>query len=94
MAPTPRGRSGSFPSMDLVTLIVAAAESAEEAVGHEEVSETPFFVAGAILAAFAVLVSVAGIRNPRLPDGTVRLITMVGIVLVVAAMAAMVVIST
>ena len=79
--------------MDLVTLIATAAEGAEGAA-HEEHSETLFLVVGAILAAFAVVVATLGIRNPDLPESTTRLITLVGIVLVVAASASMVVIST
>ena len=79
--------------MDLVTLIATAAEGADEAVGQEEHSETLFLVVGACLALFAVVVSVLGIKNPQLPDGTVRLITMLGIVLVVATSASMIVIS-
>jgi NADH:ubiquinone oxidoreductase subunit 6 (subunit J) len=79
--------------MDLVTLIVAAAEGAEGA-HHEEQSATLFLVVGAILAIFAVVVSVLGIRNAELPESATRLITMVGIVLVVATSASMIVIST
>jgi len=80
--------------MDLVTLIVAAAEGADAAVGHEEHSETLFLVVGACLAVFAVVVATLGIRNPDLPESMTRLITTAGIVLVVATSAAMIVIST
>ena len=40
----------------MLTVIAAAAE-------HEESSKTLFYVAGAILAAFAVVISVIGIRG-------------------------------
>jgi uncharacterized membrane-anchored protein YitT (DUF2179 family) len=40
----------------VLTVIAAAAE-------HEETSKTLFYVAGAILAAFAVIVSAVGIRG-------------------------------
>jgi uncharacterized membrane-anchored protein YitT (DUF2179 family) len=40
----------------VLTVIAAAAE-------HEETSKTLFYVAGAILAAFAVVISVIGIRG-------------------------------
>src|SRR5687768_10331718 len=56
------------PAMDL-TLILAAAEVAEHAAGEEHhKSEMPFFVAGGLLAAYAVAVSVYGFRDPDFPD--------------------------
>ena len=75
--------------MSLVTVLALAME--EES--HEE-SETLFFVAGILLAVFAVVVATIGIRNPDLSDSATRTILRLGIVLVVLAMTAMVVIST
>ena len=75
--------------MDVATLLAAASEA--ENHGH---SETLFVVMGIVLAIFAVVVSVLGIRNPDLPDSTTRGIATLGGVLVVLTMAAMVVIST
>ena len=75
--------------MDAATLLAAASEA--ENHGH---SETLFVVMGGVLAAFAVIVSVVGLRSPTLPERFTRAITGLGIVLVVLTMAAMVVIST
>jgi hypothetical protein len=63
--------------MGLVTLIAAAEEG-----GH---SETPFFIVGLLLAAFAVVVSVAGFTRPSFPgsDGAARGVISLGAVLVV-----------
>ena len=75
--------------MIAATLLAAATEG--ENHGH---SETLFIVMGIVLAAFAVIVSVAGIKKPDLSDSVTRGITALGIVLVVLTAAAMVVIST
>ena len=75
--------------MDLATLLAAATEAENHGA-----SETPFFVMGIVLALFAVVVSVLGIRSPNLSEGATRGITILGVVLVVLTMAAMVVIST
>ena len=75
--------------MDAATLLAAATEA--ENHGH---SETLFIVMGLVLAAFAVIVSVVGIRKPDLADSVIRGITGLGVVLVVLTAAAMVVIST
>ncbi len=75
--------------MDAATLLAAASEA--ENHGH---SETAFVVMGLILAVFAVIVSVVGLRSPNLPEKVTRAITGLGAVLVVLTMAAMVVIST
>jgi hypothetical protein len=47
----------------LVTVLGAAAEHAKE----EHTDKTPFYVGGGILAAWAVVVSVIGIRAPDFP---------------------------
>jgi hypothetical protein len=51
--------------MDLA-VIIAAAEHVAEAAGHEK-SEVPFFIAGSLLATFAVLISVYGFKRPDFP---------------------------
>jgi hypothetical protein len=75
--------------MNLTTLIAAATEG--ENHGH---SETLFFVAGILLALFAVVVATIGIRKPDLPESANRAILGLGVVLALVAMASMVVIST
>ena len=73
--------------MDL-TLILAAAEVAEHAAGEEHhKSEMPFFVAGGLLAAYAIAVSVYGFRDPDFPDnaGAARGVMSVGVLLTIAA---------
>jgi quinol-cytochrome oxidoreductase complex cytochrome b subunit len=75
--------------MDAATLLAAASEA--ENHGH---SETLFIVMGIVLAVFAVVVSVLGIRNPNLSDSAMRGIGWLGGTLAVLTMAAMVVIST
>jgi hypothetical protein len=70
--------------VDLVTLIATAAE------GGEETSQTPFYVAGLVLTAFAVVVSAIGIRAhghwPSTP-GAARALMGIGVLLVAATMA-------
>jgi hypothetical protein len=75
--------------MDVATLLAAAAEAEEH--GH---SETAFIVMGILLALFAVVAAVIGLRKPDLPASAVRGITALGAVLVVLTAGAMVVIST
>jgi hypothetical protein len=57
---------------------------------EEEASKTPYYIAGALLAAFAVVVSAIGIRNhgtfPSSP-GAARAVMGLAIVLVLATMA-------
>ena len=74
--------------MDLVSIVAAAEEAA-----HSEQSETPFFVAGILLAIFGVVSGVIGITRPNLSEQATRGLAALGIVLVVAAMTAMIVIS-
>jgi hypothetical protein len=65
------------------------AQAAE--VAHEEAhrSEAPFFIAGGLLATFAVLISVVGFTRPDFPSGAVaaRGIMAVSAALVAGAMA-------
>jgi hypothetical protein len=70
--------------MDLVTILAAAAEGAE----HAEHDPIGFYIAGGLLAAFAVIVGIIGIRSPSLPEGPNRAIMVIGTVLVVATMVA------
>jgi hypothetical protein len=67
--------------MGLVTLLAATEEA------HR--SEAPFFIAGGLLAAFAIAVSVVGFTRPSWPgtDGAARGVMSVGAVLVIAAAA-------
>ncbi len=63
-------------SLTLSTILAAAehaagATSEEHAGGEEHKSETPFFVMGAILVAFAIATSVFGFKKPDFP-GTAR----------------------
>jgi hypothetical protein len=48
--------------MDLAVILAAAEHAAKP---HR--SEAPFFVAGALLAAFAILISVFGFKRPDFP---------------------------
>ncbi|HEY0345064.1 MAG TPA: hypothetical protein VGC59_10475, partial [Solirubrobacteraceae bacterium] len=69
-----------------VSLILAAAEHAAEK--HHK-SELPFFVAGGLLASFAVLISVFGFKKPDFPasEAAARGVMVLGTVLVASAMA-------
>jgi hypothetical protein len=60
--------------------------AAEEA---SEPSKTPFYIAGILLASWAVVLSVGGLRSPNLPEteGAARLIMAISVVLVASAMA-------
>ncbi len=74
--------------MTLLSLITFAAEEAEES------SQTLFYVAGGILVAFAVVVSVLGItRKETFPgsEGAARGVMTLAAVLVLATMAAAVI---
>ncbi|MEA2268931.1 MAG: hypothetical protein QOC64_1541 [Solirubrobacteraceae bacterium] len=59
------------------------------AAGEAEVSKTPFYVAGGLLAVWAVVISVVGLRSPDFPrgDGAARGVMAITAVLMVAAMA-------
>ncbi len=68
---------------------VAGATSEEHGAGEAHKSETPFFVAGAILVAFAILISVVGFKKPDFPGtaAAARAIMAVSTTLVVATVA-------
>ena len=78
--------------MDL-SFILAAAEHAAEA--HKK-SELPFFVAGGLLASFAVIISVFGFKRPDFPTSEVaaRGVMAVSAVLVAGAMAMIIYVNT
>jgi glucan phosphoethanolaminetransferase (alkaline phosphatase superfamily) len=53
-----------------------------------EPSKVPWFIAGGVLAAWAVVLSAIGLTQPDFPknEGVTRLVILVSVVLVVAAM--------
>ena len=57
----------------------------------EEGSYALFYTAGIVLAAFAVLISVAGLLRSRFPESGARLVMALGAVLVAFTMAASVI---
>ena len=71
-----------------MTTVLAFLAFAAEA--HGETSKTPFYVLGALAAAFAVAISVAGITQPDFPrsDGAAKAVYAVAAVIVLAVMAA------
>ena len=71
----------------MLALIQFAAEAAEET------SKTLFYVAGAILVAFAVVVAAVGITNPSFPgsEGAKRGVIALGVALVAFTMASAVI---
>jgi hypothetical protein len=77
----------------ILSTILAAAEHV--AVEHHK-SELPFFLAGGLLASFAVFISVVGFKKPDFPadGGTARGVMTLSIVLVLAAMTSIVYVST
>jgi hypothetical protein len=81
--------------MDL-SLILAAAEHAAEATNEHHKSELPFFLAGGVLAAFAIVISVVGFKKPDFPatESAARGVMAISGVLVAATMAAIVYVST
>jgi hypothetical protein len=72
-----------------VSFILAAAEQ------HHK-SDVPFFVAGGLLACFALLISVFGFKKPDFPasEGAARGVMAVGTVLVASAMAMIIYVNT
>ena len=76
--------------LDALTIVFAAVE------GHEESSKTLFYVAGGVLAAFAVIISVIGIRGiATFPSskGQARGVLGLAALLVLGAMAAAIITS-
>lgn len=81
-------------SQTLSTILAAAehaagAASEEHAAGKEHKSETPFFIAGAILVVFAIAISVIGFKRPEFPDtaGAARGVMALSATLVAATVA-------
>ena len=81
-------------SQTLSTILAAAehaagAASEEHAAGEEHKSETPFFIAGAILVVFAIAISVIGFKRPEFPDtaGAARGVMALSATLVAATVA-------
>jgi hypothetical protein len=74
-------------SLTISTVLAAAAEA--------EKSKTPFFVAGMILVAFAILISVVGFKKPDFPgdSGAARGVMALSVTLVAAAMISIVYVS-
>ena len=79
--------------MDLSFILAVAEQAGEHAAGaaehpaEEHKSEVPFFVAGAVFAVFAVLISVYGFKRPDFPETTsqARGVMTVGTMLMLAA---------
>ncbi len=74
-----------------LSTILAAAEHGAEAGAHaeeEHKSEAPFFIAGALLVTFAIVVSVIGFRKPDFPNtpGAARGVMGLSATLVAAAL--------
>ena len=70
--------------MDLVTILLAAAETA----GHEKHDPIAFYLVGGALAVFAIVVGIVGIRQPNLAEGPNKAIMGIGTVLVIGTMIA------
>ena len=78
-------------SSTLSTILAAAehaAGSAEHAAEEEHKSEAPFFIAGAVLVAFAIAISIVGFKRPEFPGsgGAARGIMALSVVLVAATL--------
>lgn len=74
--------------MSTILSILAAVEAAgEHAAEEEHKSEMPFFVAGSLLAIFAVAISVVGFKRPDFPntDGSTRGVMAASAVFMLAA---------
>lgn len=88
-------------SLTISTILAATEPAAEGAAGHaegaaeEHKSEMPFFLAGAVLVAFAILISVVGFKRPDFPgtSAVARGVMTLSIALVAAAMVSIVYVS-
>ena len=85
--------------MSLLATILAAAEHAAEAGGaHPEEahkSETPFFLIGGLLTAFAIAISIFGFKRPDFPanEGAARGVMALSAGLVLATMVSIIYVS-
>jgi hypothetical protein len=75
--------------MHLATLLLAAAEGTAES----ETAETPFYIIGGLLAAFAVIAAAIGLMRPNLASGPASALAGIGAVLVAATMITVLVVS-
>ncbi len=57
-------------SLTLSTVLAAAEQGAKHAAEEEHKSEAPFFIAGAVLVAFAIAISVVGFKRPEFPGNS------------------------
>ena len=82
-------------SLTLSTVLAAAEPAAEHAAGaaehgaeEEHKSEAPFFIAGAVLVAFAIAISVFGFKRPDFPGnaGAARGVMALSVVLAAATL--------
>jgi hypothetical protein len=71
----------------IATILSAAGAAGEHAVKEAAKSETPFFVAGGVWAAFAIAISVFGFKRPDFPGNSVaaRGVMIASIVLMLGA---------
>lgn len=79
----------------LLTILAAAEAGAEHAVEEEHKSEAPFFLLGGVLATFALVISVIGMKKPDFP-GTAsasRGVMALSVALVVATMCSVIYVS-
>jgi len=82
--------------MDISFILAAAEAAGEHAAEEEHKSEVPFFIAGGVLALFAVLISVYGFKKPDFPgdSAAARGVMAVSVALVVAVMGATIYVSS
>jgi hypothetical protein len=71
----------------LATILAAAEQAGEQAAEAHHKSETPFFIAGSLLALWAIAISVYGFTRPDFPstDGEARGVMALSAVLVLGA---------
>ena len=82
-------------SLTLSTILAAAEAAGEHAAEEEHKSETPFFVAGAILVVFSILISIFGFKRPDFPGNAsaARGVMTLSVALVAAACVSIVYVS-
>ncbi|MDP2710203.1 MAG: hypothetical protein Q8O56_03205 [Solirubrobacteraceae bacterium] len=82
-------------SLTMSTILAAAEHGAAAAAEEEHHDNTPFFVAGSVLAAFAVVISIVGFKKPDFPAtaAAARGVMTASVVLVLLASASIVYVS-